>query len=127
VLLHDIGKTRELTYDTSLGYSDCGGLVGHLSIGLLLLEEKLKEVPDFPPERADLVRHLVLSHHGELEWGSPVRPAVPEAIALHYIDNLDAKLTGARTAITADAPDGGTWTEFLRMFDRRLYRGPSEG
>src|SRR3954452_5013477 len=97
VFLHDIGKVRELTFDWAFGYSDEGQLLGHIAIGVRLLEDKVAHVPDltgepFPTELLLRLQHLILSHHGSLEFGSPRLPMTPEAVALHYLDNFDAKL-----------------------------------
>jgi 3'-5' exoribonuclease len=127
VLLHDAGKIEELSSDLKFDYTDPGRLVGHLTLGVLMLERKLHEMPEFPRGLADEVRHLILSHHGMKEWGSPVLPATAEAIALHYLDNLDAKLHGCCRSITQDGNPDSPWTEFNKMFGVRLYKGWQHG
>jgi len=121
-VLHDIGKTRELLYATSLGYSDRGRLLGHLVLGVLMVSDKIATIPGFPPELADRVLHLIVSHHGTLEWGSPRTPATPEAIALHYIDNMDAKLNAVPRMIDEDSDEDSNWTAWQHMFQRRMYK-----
>jgi hypothetical protein len=91
-LIHDIGKCQELSGGVRWGYSREGRYLGHISIGVTLIEERIARLPHFPPELALSLKHMVLSHHGELEYGSPVKPATPEALVLHHLDGLDAKL-----------------------------------
>jgi len=127
ILWHDIGKTRELHYTESLGYTDAGKLVGHLVQGVVMLEEKFAAVrasgADFPEELANVVRHLVLAHHGTHEFGSPKLPMTAEAFTLHHLDNLDAKLHAFFRDVAADADPARRWTGFNRMFGGALYKG----
>jgi len=123
VLLHDLGKIEELSVVGGFKYTDPGKLVGHIGLGLAMLERKAKEVGDLPAPVLDQLRHLIASHHGVREWGALTVPATREAIALHYLDNLDAKLNAAE-AILAEAADlPGNWTEYIKTFDRALYKG----
>ena len=122
VILHDIGKIRELSYERSFQYTDEGYLLGHITSGVLIVQKKAIEIEGFPPELLNGLLHIILSHHGELEWGSPVKPAIPEAIALHYLDNLDAKIQAATKAINDQKDTNGSWTEYIRMFERKLYK-----
>lgn len=127
VFLHDIGKVRELVYERSFGYSDEGQLVGHLAIGLEMLNEQVRRVPDltgepFPPELLLRLKHMILSHHGTYEFGSPRLPMTPEAVALHFIDNLDAKVHSVTRDIAEDAGTGH-WTPFSPSLDRKLFKG----
>jgi len=124
--LHDIGKTRELSFRRSIQYSDEGQLLGHLIIGVQMIEEKARAVGEFPAEGLQLLEHLILSHHGQYEFGSPKLPSTAEAIALHYLDNLDAKLFAFQKAIEEDRNDQTNWTEYSRMFERRLFKGWGE-
>ena len=94
-IFHDIGKIEEYQVSNTISYTDQGRLFGHIMIGQLLVSEKIKQLENFPTVLADKIIHMILSHHGILEWGSPVIPAFPEAIALHYIDQVDAKIKGA--------------------------------
>lgn len=119
--LHDIGKTREFTYTKGIEYSDEGRLLGHLVLGVSMLEEKLLLFKDFPEETALLLKHLILSHHGEYDFGSPKRPKFLEAFVLHMADDLDAKLNGISRFMEKDKKDGA-WTDFNRMFERYLLK-----
>lgn len=122
VFLHDIGKIHEFAYDLSLQYTDAGGLIGHLVIGCSMIEEKAKQIEGFPPDLLLLIEHMILSHHGEYEFGSPKLPSTAEAIALHYIDNMDAKLTAIEDIIAGDTNGDSHWTQWQFMFDRRIYK-----
>lgn len=131
VFLHDIGKIDELTYTHTFGYSDEGQLVGHLVMGVCLLREKVARVVEllgepFPEELRLRLEHMIVSHHGTLEQGSPKLPMTPEAIALHCLDTLDSKLHAAVREIR-DAPAGAEWTTFNTSLNRRLYRGAPDG
>ncbi len=132
VFLHDIGKIRELTGLAVFGYSDEGQLVGHIDIGVELLNEKVAKVPDltgepFPREHLLRLKHLIVSHHGTYEFGSPRLPMTPEAIALHYIDNLDAKLHTFLRDIRDDRNATSAWTPYNQSMQRRLFKGIREG
>ncbi len=122
IILHDIGKISELCYEKNFHYSDEGQLIGHLISGILMVEEKVKRIDDFPKTLLDLLRHLILSHHGEYEWGSPKLPMTLEALALHYLDNIDAKIHAFNKAITGDKDSSNNWTNFNRMFERKLFK-----
>ena len=124
IILHDIGKIREISSEAGFPYTDEGELLGHVVMGAMMIEEKLREIPDFPAELRQKLLHLIISHHGEYAWGSPKLPMILEAICLQYLDNLDAKMQAA-TRATAEAKDPESrWSERLNMFDRRrLYIG----
>ena len=98
-ILHDVGKISELTYERTFGYSTDGQLLGHIIIGMRMLNEKIAQVPDFPPKLRTLVEHMIVSHHGEMEYGSPKVPVFPEALLLHHLDNLDSKMECMRAAV----------------------------
>lgn len=121
-LLHDIGKIYELSYQRSFDYTDEGRLLGHITIGIELIDRKAAAIPDFPREISMHIKHLVLSHHGQLEFGSPKRPKTIEAIILSYLDDLDAKVNTVRALIT-DKGDGSNWTSYQKLFERYIYRG----
>jgi 3'-5' exoribonuclease len=123
-LLHDIGKIEELSYATGFEYTDRGRLIGHLIIAVQMVQDRVRRIEGFPPHLFDLLSHLILSHHGEYEWGSPKLPMTAEAIALHHLDNLDAKVEASTRTIEGDRLTEGNWTEYSRMFQRQLYRGP---
>jgi 3'-5' exoribonuclease len=119
--LHDIGKVREFRYDTWIEYSDEGRLLGHLVQGTAMVDEKLAGIKNFPHDIAFRLKHIILSHHGEYEFGSPKRPKFLEAFALHLIDDLDAKINGLRRFMEKDMKEGA-WTDFNRMFDRYFLK-----
>jgi 3'-5' exoribonuclease len=120
--LHDIGKVKEFKYGTLIDYSDEGRLLGHVILGVGMLDEKLAAMKKFPEETALRLKHLILSHHGEYEFGSPKRPKFLEAFALHMVDDLDAKMNGIARYMEKDMKEG-SWTEFNRMFERYLLKG----
>ncbi|HTR35195.1 MAG TPA: HD domain-containing protein [Bryobacteraceae bacterium] len=121
-ILHDVGKVAELTYDRSFGYSTEGQLLGHIVIGLRLLHDKLQRFPEFPPKLRVLVEHLIISHHGELEFGSPKVPLFPEAMLLHHLDNLDSKMECMRALAANDRHVDGYWTGFSPSLDRSILK-----
>jgi len=122
-ILHDIGKLRELSYQSGFSYTDHGRLVGHLISGVLMVEEKAIQIKGFPQERLDLLRHIILSHHGETDYNSPRLPMMAEALAVHHLDNLDAKLQGYQRAVAEDRDPESHWTARQKMFgDIHLYK-----
>jgi 3'-5' exoribonuclease len=128
VFLHDIGKARELSYDRAFSYTDEGQLIGHLVIGVEMLNEKVARVPDltsepFPKEMLLRLKHMIVSHHGAYEFGSPKLPMTPEAIALHLLDNLDAKVHSFTRDIREDRNQTSSWTPFNQALQRRLFKG----
>jgi 3'-5' exoribonuclease len=121
--LHDLAKVDELIYDTELGYSDEGELVGHLVMGVVTLQEKARQLePPCPPALLLRLKHMIVSHHGRLDYGSPKVPMTPEAIALHFLDDLDAKLQAFRQATAMDAGNNPGWTSYVPALGRKLYR-----
>ncbi|MCD8141265.1 MAG: HD domain-containing protein [Planctomycetaceae bacterium] len=123
-LLHDVGKTEELTAKFAIDYSDRGKLLGHLYIGAQMAAERAAEIPNFPAYKLQLVQHLILSHHGKYEYGSPVLPKIPEAFALHHLDNLDAKVETSNRLLDAMADPEKMWTDFSRALETQLYKVP---
>ncbi len=121
--LHDIGKIEEFVYETHIGYSDAGRLVGHMVLGTQMLEEKIRTIDGFPEETALLIKHLILSHHGEAQFGAVKLPASKEAIALHFADDLDAKMNAVRRILAGSGDDESTWTGYDTMFGRHFFRG----
>jgi 3'-5' exoribonuclease len=122
VVLHDIGKLDELQYARGISYSDEGRLLGHIMIGVALVQEKCRAIPGFPAPLAVLVEHLILSHHGSHEFGSPSLPQFPEAVVLHFIDDLDSKMAGMRASLeaTSAGPGADLWTERTPSLRRAL-------
>ena len=124
--LHDIGKIKELMYHTQIDYTDEGRLLGHLTLGVAMVDEKIARLKNFPQKIAIFLKHLILSHHGQYEFGSPKRPKFLEAFALHLIDDLDAKINGLSRFMERDRHEGA-WTEFNRLFERYFlkYKKPA--
>lgn len=130
--LHDIGKLRELTYERGLGYSHEGQLIGHLTIGVQMLEEKIVEAEKlsgepFPEELALRLKHIIISHHGTPEFGSPKVPMTFEAVALRSLDEIDAKIGSFRQVIRDDVNDGTGWTNYQPSLGRKLFIGRHGG
>jgi 3'-5' exoribonuclease len=119
--LHDVGKTQEFSWDMKINYTDEGRLVGHLVLGVAMVDEKLKPLKDFPHELAIRLRHLILSHHGQYDFGSPKEPKFLEAFALHLLDDLDAKINGLNRFMERDRQEGA-WTDFNRMFRKYFLK-----
>jgi 3'-5' exoribonuclease len=128
VFLHDIGKVRELSFARSFAYTDEGQLLGHLVLGVEMVTKKAAEAAAltgerFPAELLLRLKHLILSHHGSYEFGSPRLPMTPEAVALHYLDNFDAKLNTFTREIGEDSNTSSAWTPYNQSLDRRLFKG----
>jgi 3'-5' exoribonuclease len=124
--LHDIGKVYEFSFDRAVEYTDRGQLLGHLVMEVELVGEKIKTIPDFPEQLAVLVKHLIVSHHGSLEFGSPRLPQTLEAVILHYLDDLDGKIQSIQSLMEKE-PEA-RWTSYHRAYGRNFYRGkPDEG
>jgi len=127
-VLHDIGKCEELTFRKNFSYTDEGQLIGHIGIGLLMVKEKAGALPNFPQDLLLQLQHIIASHHGLLEYGALKRPMTPEAIAFHYLDNLDSKmatldtieneLLGERQGADRSA---GLWSDYKPHLERRIY------
>ncbi len=120
--LHDIGKIEELAYRRSFYYTDKGRLIGHIVLGANIVSAAIDKIPEFPEELKNLILHIILSHHGEQEWGSPKRPMCFEAIILHHIDNLDAKINGFRHFVNTYNDPDSSWTKYSKMFGEFLYK-----
>jgi 3'-5' exoribonuclease len=121
-ILHDIGKIEELNFDRSFSYSTPGQLLGHIVIGLRMIGDKLHGLPDFPPKLRMLVEHMVISHHGELEFGSPKMPLFLEALLLHHLDNLDSKMETMRAAAERDKLVEGEFTSWVSSLERAVLK-----
>ncbi len=118
---HDFGKIFELSYDSSFGYTDEGKLVGHITIGATLIDRKIRLIPGFPKELEMQLKHLVLAHHGRLEYGSPKRPATIEAQLVHHLDDMDSKLNSIQTFMKAER-NGARWTAYHKAYDQYYYK-----
>ena len=125
-LLHDFGKTEELTFETTFDYSDKGKLLGHIVLGAIMVNNAADSIEGFPEELKDQLIHLVLSHQGKLEFASPVEPRTLEAIVLYQADELSAKTNAYKFAIDAEKNKGGNWTRFLPLANTSLYIPNSE-
>ncbi len=126
VFLHDLGKIEELMVTNHIDYSDSGRLLGHITLGVEFLSEYIRGMEDFPGELKMKLMHMIISHHGELENGSPVRPMTVEALLLHYIDNLDAQIRGVNQVLEKGGDRSSNWTEYVKLLDRFIYKGRGE-
>jgi 3'-5' exoribonuclease len=123
-LLHDIGKIEEIAFTGGgFGYSDQGRLLGHITLGIVMLDGIMSAIDGFPASLSDVLKHIVLSHHGETEWGSPKKPMCIEALVVHYMDNLDAKVTGVKEHMDT-AMEDEKWSQFHRLYESRFYKIP---
>jgi 3'-5' exoribonuclease len=129
--LHDIGKTRELEWDVSLKYTDQGQLIGHLVMGAMMVEEKaagvLEDIGEpFPTDLLKMIQHMIISHHGEYEYGAAKLPMTAEALVLHHLDNLDAKMNMVKQHFN-EADAGESWTKYVKSLERKFYRATPNG
>lgn len=122
-ILHDVGKVREIQLGPVFDYSSEGKLLGHIILGVEMVSERIRGMEGFPQERAMLLKHLLVSHHGRRDWGSPEVPKTPEAELLHRLDDLDAKVDGIMGWI---ASGEGEWTDYHRAFERSFFRGEKQ-
>jgi 3'-5' exoribonuclease len=122
VVLHDIGKIYELSYDRGFSYSAEGQLLGHIAIAIRMIADKLRAFPDFPVELRNLIEHMVLSHHGQLEFGSPKLPIFREALLLHYLDDMDSKMENMRALIDRDPQAEGYFSAYSPALGRVALR-----
>ena len=125
--LHDLGKIHEISCKDELTYTDRGQLVGHIVIGVQMLDQMIERANEqseapFPEDLQMQLEHMIVSHHGELEYGSPRLPATLEAVALHHLDNLDAKLVSFESLIDADVSGSGNWTNYIPSIGRKLWK-----
>ncbi len=121
-LLHDVGKIHEMSYERAFDYTDAGKLLGHITIGVELVEEKIRQVDGFPRELSMLLKHMLLSHHGQYEYGSPKRPKTIEATILNYLDDMDSKINGIRAHIAKETASSSRWTAHHRLYDRYFFK-----
>jgi 3'-5' exoribonuclease len=122
IILHDLGKVFELSYDRTFAYTTEGQLLGHMVLVLDVLHEKLRHLPDFPPRLRIALEHMIISHHGRHEFGSPKLPMFPEALALHYLDDLDSKMQSMDSLLTREATLEGDWTSYNSSLERPLLK-----
>jgi 3'-5' exoribonuclease len=122
IVLHDIGKIYELSYDRGFSYSAEGQLLGHIAIGIRMIADKIRAFPEFPVELRNLIEHMVLSHHGQLEFGSPKLPIFPEALLLHYLDDMDSKMECMRVLIDRDPQAEGYFSAYSPALSRVALR-----
>jgi 3'-5' exoribonuclease len=122
IVLHDIGKIYELSYERGFNYAPEGQLLGHIAIAIRMIAEKLRAFPDFPVPLRNLLEHLVLSHHGQLEFGSPKLPIFPEALLLHYLDDMDSKMENMRALIDKDPQAEGYFSAYSPALGRVALR-----
>jgi len=122
LVLHDLGKIEELSFSGGFRYSTRGQLLGHISIGLEMVQEKTRQIPGFPEELKDQLEHMILSHHGRLEFGSPKEPMFPEALLLHFLDEIDSKLEAMRAQYETDQDRPGDWTARNPLLRRELLK-----
>jgi len=125
-LLHDLGKIQELEGELSYDYSDEGGFLGHVLLTDRLVTDKIAQMQDFPQDLANLLCHAVVSHHGRREWGAPILPSTPEACALHYADNLDARVQGFQQIVDEHHDNSQHWSRYHPYFERRIFLGFGE-
>ena len=118
-LLHDVGKVEELTYDRAIDYSDAGRFLGHVILGVNLVTDRAARLPGLSQDKLQLLLHAIVSHHGELEWGSPKRPKTLEALVIHHLDNLDAKVKGFLEIV--EGSRDADWTDLRNLFRRPLH------
>jgi 3'-5' exoribonuclease len=120
-VLHDIGKIWELSYDRGFAYTAEGQLLGHMMIGLRIVADKLRAFPDFPTPLRNLIEHIIISHHGQLDFGSPKVPQFPEALLFHYLDDLDSKMECSRALLERDHTPGN-FTSYSHALERPMLR-----
>jgi 3'-5' exoribonuclease len=121
-ILHDIGKIDEFDYQSKIDYSDKGRLLNHIVIGIKMVDDKLSGIDHFPEDQMLLLKHMIVSHHGTREFGSPEPPKTIEAVLLNYIDEIDSKVNAVRDFIASEDPDE-TWTSYHRLLERHFYKG----
>jgi 3'-5' exoribonuclease len=122
-ILHDIGKVDEFVYDLSIDYSHSGRLLGHMVLGVQILDEKIRSLRSFPLEESILLSHLILSHHGEEAMGAVRLPMTREAFVLHFADDLDAKMNSLTRILTDSKTGDEAWTPYQPLFERFFFRG----
>ncbi len=130
-LTHDMGKIEEMTYERDLAYSDQGQLLGHIVLAITMLDAKIREAEQLsgdaiPDDLVARIKHMIVSHHGQYEYGSPKLPMTLEAVMLHHLDDLDARLHNFQQLMRDDANMDSNWTQFQHNLGRKLYKGPGK-
>jgi 3'-5' exoribonuclease len=120
-VLHDIGKVREFSYSHHIDYTDEGRLLSHIVIGVQMVEAKIQSIQDFPAPLATMVKHLIVSHHGAREFGSPELPKTIEAVLLNCVDEIDSRINAIREFMATEATGEGSWTSYHRLLERHFY------
>jgi len=123
LFMHDMGKIYELSWDGMFDYTDKGRLVGHITMGVRMLEENAATIEGFPPDLLMHLTHIILAHHGQLEFGSPKLPQTIEAMIVHYLDDLDAKIQSITTHLADNRAEDSHWSSFHRLYERYFYKG----
>ncbi len=127
LVLHDMGKTEELSFARGFRYSTRGQLIGHITMALEMVQARISLIPDFPAQLKDELEHIILSHHGKLEFGSPKEPMFAEAMVVNFLDDMDSKLEAVRAQYAADQDRPGDWTSRNPALKRELYKPPKIG
>ena len=122
-ILHDIGKMEEFTYQLHIDYTDAGRLLGHVVLGVQRVQQEIHKIKKFPPDLSLALQHLMVSHHGEYEFGSPKRPKTLEAFALHYADDLDAKMNHVSGLLDGEGESASRWTPYQQLHGRYFFKG----
>jgi 3'-5' exoribonuclease len=120
-LLHDIGKIEEYQLNGTIEYTDKGKLIGHIVIGTEMIQERIKQMIDFPDDLAIMIKHTILSHHGKFEFGSPKLPSILPAVALFYADDTDAKINGLINLKDQNKNIDRKWSEWVWWLERPIY------
>jgi 3'-5' exoribonuclease len=120
-ILHDVGKLEELCYERAIGYTTHGQLLGHIVMELETVLRAMDKIPGFPPQLKTVVQHVLISHHGEYEFGSPKLPMIREALVFHYLDDLDSKMAAARAALATESGDDD-WSAYSGALQRKFLR-----
>src|SRR5262249_45445831 len=120
-ILHDVGKLDELCYERSIGYTTHGQLLGHIVMELETVSRVMERIEGFPAPLKTVVQHVLISHHGEYEFGSPKLPMIREALVFHYLDDLDSKMAASRTALAAESGDE-MWSAYSGALQRKFLR-----
>jgi 3'-5' exoribonuclease len=120
-LLHDVGKIQEIEIARGFRFTDRGRLLGHITIGVMILEDLIQRIDGFPRELTDILTHIIVSHHGLEEWGSPKKPMFPEALIVHHLDNLDSKVMGVKEHMRDHMADD-RWSDYHRLFEAKYYK-----